>query len=65
MSEIMPYLDKRLDRIEDKLDEKLSVIEIKVDKLFQFKWQIIGGSIAISTVFSIITTLVLIYLKAS
>jgi hypothetical protein len=49
---ISEYLDKRLDRIED-----------KVDKLFEFKWQIIGGSVVLSTLFSVVTTLLLIFLK--
>ncbi len=43
MSDLITYLDKRLDRIED-----------KVDHLIKFKWQIIGGSAAVSFIVSVV-----------
>ena len=41
--EMNSYLDKRLDRIEDKVDE-----------LLKFKWQIIGGSAVIAGIVSVL-----------
>lgn len=43
MNEIGDYLDKRLDRLEDKVDE-----------LLRFKWQIIGGSAVVAAIISVL-----------
>lgn len=49
--ELIEYFIERTDRKLDKIDTKL-------DKLFAFKWQIIGGSLFLSTV---VTTFISLY----
>jgi hypothetical protein len=43
MNDLHQYLDKRLDRLEQKVDE-----------LLKFKWQIIGGSAVVATIVSLV-----------
>jgi len=48
MSDISEYLDKRLDRL-----------EAKVDQLLAFKWQIIGGSAVLAAIISVLVQIML------
>ena len=41
MERLIPYLDKRLDHL-----------EAKVDQLIKFKWQVVGGAAVISAIVS-------------
>jgi len=52
MNDLAPYLDKRLDRLEE-----------KVDKLLAFKWQIIGGSAVISAIVGLVVHILITILK--
>ncbi len=49
MNELIPYLDKRLDRLEDKVD----AVIVTVDNIKKFKWQIIGGAGVVSFIVSV------------
>lgn len=40
--------NKLIDYFIEKTDRRLTAIETKLDKLLQFKWQIIGGSVVLS-----------------
>jgi hypothetical protein len=42
-----------LDRLENKVDEKIDAVLVKVDHLIKFKWQIIGGSAVVSFIVSV------------
>jgi hypothetical protein len=42
--------EKLIEYFIQQTDIRLERMESKVDKLLQFKWQIIGGSVAVSTV---------------
>jgi tetrahydromethanopterin S-methyltransferase subunit G len=43
----------------DKVDERVSRIEDKVDQLLAFKWQIIGGSVIMSLIVTFFIQLLL------
>ncbi len=43
----------------DKVDKKVDSIDEKVDQMLQFKWQIVGGSVVISAVASVIISLII------
>ncbi len=42
----------RLEQFHKETEKRLSLIEDKLDKLFVFKWQIVGGAAVISIFFS-------------
>lgn len=46
MSDVSDYLDKRLDRLED-----------KVDAILAFKWRIIGGSTVVAALVSLMVAI--------
>lgn len=47
----------------DKVDERFDKIENKIDQLLAFKWQIIGGSAAVSLVLTMVIQLMFIWLE--
>lgn len=46
LERIVHETDRRFDRVHDRFDK----IEHKLDTVLKFKWQIIGGATALSTV---------------
>jgi len=46
------------ERLLSYLIERVEKIDSKVDKLLQFKWQIVGGSIAVSAIISGLVALI-------
>ena len=47
---VIDIILNRLDKIETKADDRFTKIEEKVDKLLQFKFQIVGGTILASLI---------------
>lgn len=47
----------------EKMNEKIDNIEKNVEQILQFKWQVIGGSIALSVVFTIVVQVASLYIK--
>lgn len=47
----------------EKINEKIDNIEKNVEQILQFKWQVIGGSIALSVVFTIVVQVASLYIK--
>ena len=54
MNDLIPYLDRRLDKLEE-----------KVDHLLRFKWQIIGGAGVIATIASVVVSIIVLALFGS
>lgn len=44
---------------EQRVGDKVKEVEVKVDKLLEFKWQIIGGSVVMSVIITVMIQLVL------
>lgn len=45
-------------------NERLTKIDKKIDQLIQFKWQIIGGSVVVSAITTVILTFAIqLYIK--
>ena len=49
----------KMDYFITRADERFDKLELKVDKLLEFKWQIIGGSVVVSTLVSLALSLFL------
>lgn len=50
---IITLLNDRISEVKADLKE----INNKVDDLLRFKWQIVGGSLVLSTIFSVLTSI--------
>lgn len=51
---LIDYLKEDLQRLDDKVETKFNTVNEKLDTLLQFKWQIVGGSVVISLVVSVL-----------
>ena len=51
---LIDYLKDDLKRLDDKVEAKFNTVNEKLDTLLQFKWQIVGGSVVISLVVSVL-----------
>ena len=51
------------DRLVEYLVERVEKIDEKVDKLLQFKWQIIGGSMMLSVIAAIVVQVLALIIK--
>lgn len=55
--------DKLIDYFITHTNERLSTIDHKIDKLIQFKWQIIGGAGILSIVLTVCIQLIFVLIK--
>lgn len=47
----------------ESLDQKFDQIDLKLETLLKFKWQIVGGSVVMSTLFSMVISFLIAYLS--
>lgn len=58
---LIDYLKEDLQRLDDKVESRFDVVNEKLDTLLEFKWQIVGGSIVVSLVISVIVQVLSLY----
>ena len=47
----------------DQTNGRFLRLETKIDEILQFKWQIIGGSVVVSTFCSVLFSILYLYIK--
>lgn len=57
-------VDRKVDKLDSEINEKLDTMGADITSMLEFKWQIIGGSVAVSVVVGIVLQLVIAYVGA-
>lgn len=52
--ELIHYVIKHTDQKFEEMSHKINSMDVKLDELINFKWQIVGGSVLLSIVFNIV-----------
>lgn len=50
--------EDKLDYYMRRTDDRMEIIEKKIDILLGFRWQIVGGSVAVSSIISLVIVVV-------
>ena len=61
--DLIQYLEKRIDKLETKLDSHANKVQDKLDDLYKFRWQIVGMSGLASVVLTILVQVVIAVMK--
>lgn len=62
-SKLIDYVISHTDKKFDVIEERLGDLEKKMDSMLQFKWQVVGGSIAISFMVTLLFNILTILTK--
>lgn len=58
---LIDWLKDDFEKFKDEIKEDLNQIQIDVSDIKKFKWQIVGGSLAVSTIVGIIIQVILVF----
>lgn len=62
-SKLIDYVISHTDKKFDLIEERFGDLEKKLDSILQFKWQVVGGSIAISFMVTLLFNVLMILTK--